>query len=82
MGDPSKELSGEFSLMLNNSLAVGAKNYPVTCAPTDPVDSAPWLSPDPSVLAAHPLRHCRCLRLLHFGCMPRSTCLWTARTFL
>ena len=27
------ELSGEFSLMLNKSLALGAKNYPVTRAP-------------------------------------------------
>ena len=36
MGDPSKELSGEFSLMLNKSLALGAKNYPVTRAPRQP----------------------------------------------
>ena len=33
MGDPSKGLSGEFSLMLNSSIKPYAGNYPVTCAP-------------------------------------------------
>ena len=29
VGDPSKELSGEFSLMLNKSLAPASGNYPI-----------------------------------------------------
>ena len=33
VGDPSKGLSGEFSLMLNSSIKPYAGNYPVTCAP-------------------------------------------------
>ena len=60
VGDPSKELSGEFSLTLKKSLAPASGNYPIKRAPRQPLSSA----------AAHPAQH----SLLLWGCSPKVVC--------
>ena len=50
VGDPSKELSGEFSLMLNKSLAPAAGNYPIRRAPHSHLHHAAAHSPAAQLL--------------------------------